>query len=265
MGRIRTIKPEFFQSRSLAQCDIPARLTFAGLWTEADDHGRGRADPRLIKGAIWPLDDEITHQHVSAHIRMLNETGHIRLYEVDGEPYYEIISWDDHQAAAYRRGNAVYPPPEAGNELSHERVQESASRTQTSAGTRNGEQGTRNEETPSVAEPEVGDRQRRFSVLADVCGLDVSNLTRNERGRLNDAEQQLREVGAEPAEIKAKAAAYRERFSDAALTPQGLVNNWGILDVKQTRGSPRREQFCDECPGDRRHLPDCPRYEKVSV
>lgn len=147
MGRIRTIKPEFFRSRSLAKCDRDVRLTFAGLWTEADDHGRGIADPRILKGALWALDDDVTHLHVSAHLRVLDETDHIRLYHVGDEDYYEVVNWTDHQAAAYRRGEPRYPAPDEGIEgLSHLRVQESAGRTQTGAGTGNREQGTGKEQ-----------------------------------------------------------------------------------------------------------------------
>lgn len=148
MARIRTIKPEFFRSRSLARCPVDVRMTFAGLWTEADDHGRGVADPRLIKGALWALDDDITHSHVSAHLRMLDETGHIRLYEVGGEAYYEVVKWTEHQAAAYRRGEPRHPAPDTHvRDVSHQDVQESADDTQERAGTGNREQGR--DEDPS--------------------------------------------------------------------------------------------------------------------
>lgn len=111
MARIRTIKPDFFRSGSLAKCSRDARLTFAGLWTEADDLGRGEADPRLIKGALWPLDDDITAVDIGRHLDELQDTGHIRMYVVDGDPYYEVAKWDKHQAAAYRRGEAKHPAP----------------------------------------------------------------------------------------------------------------------------------------------------------
>jgi hypothetical protein len=135
MARIRNIKPEFFRSRSLAKCSPTARLTFAGLFTEADDLGHGIADPRLLKGALWALDDDITHAHVSAHLEMLVATGHLLLYESGGETYFEVVAWAKHQSAAYRRGEAKYPLPDGYIEtLAHVGVQESASRTTTRAG-----------------------------------------------------------------------------------------------------------------------------------
>ena len=143
VGRIRTLKPEFFKSRSLAQCPLEARMTFAGLWVEADDHGRGIADPRILKGAIWPLDDDVTHERVAEHLQTLVDTAHIILYDVDGEAYYEVVRWEDHQASAYRRGDPKYPAPQGGlNDVSHKCVQKSASRTQMRAVTGNREQGT---------------------------------------------------------------------------------------------------------------------------
>ena len=111
MTRIRTIKPGFFRSRSLAKCARDARLTFAGLWTEADDFGNGVADTRILKGAIWPLDDDVTFEEVEWHLQQLQATGHVLLYEVDDERYFHVVNWEEHQAAAYRRGSASCPPP----------------------------------------------------------------------------------------------------------------------------------------------------------
>ncbi len=111
MSRIRTLKPEFFRSRSLSRVSLAARITFQGLWCEADDHGHGIADARLIKGAVWPLDDDIGHEEVEKHLLELEETDHILLYEIGGERYYEVKSWEKNQAAAYRRGEPIHPDP----------------------------------------------------------------------------------------------------------------------------------------------------------
>lgn len=150
MGRMRTMKPEFFKSRSLAKLPRDARTTFAGLWTEADDFGNGIADERLLKGAIWPLDDDIEPLHVSAFLRMLAASNHIRLYTVGDETYFHIINFTKHQSAAYRRGEPKFPGPDAGQDIdpdpAPERMQESAERTPESAVTRNEERGTGNEE-----------------------------------------------------------------------------------------------------------------------
>lgn len=109
MGRIRTVKPEFFTSRSISRVSLPARLTYIGLWTQADDHGRGVCDPRILKGAVWPLEDDVSQDAILGHLQELVSTGHLYVYDVAGELYFEVINWAKHQASAYRRGEAKHP------------------------------------------------------------------------------------------------------------------------------------------------------------
>ena len=173
MGRMRTMKPEFFRSRSLAKLPREARMTFAGLWTEADDFGNGIADERLLKGSIWPLDDDIEPVHVSAHLRMLAASLHIQLYMVGDETYFHIINFTKHQSAAYRRGEPKFPGPSAGQPLdpepAHGGVQESACCTPESAVTGNEEQGTENQKASPSSPRKRGTRiPDDFTVTADM-------------------------------------------------------------------------------------------------
>jgi hypothetical protein len=111
MGRIRNLKPDYFRSTSLALCTRDARTTFQGLWCEADDAGRGIADPRILKGAVWPLDDDLTAVDISDHLDQLARTGHIVLYTVGAKAYFQVLNWEEHQAAAYRTGKSKHPAP----------------------------------------------------------------------------------------------------------------------------------------------------------
>lgn len=99
MARIRTIKPGFFSSLSIAELPIPTRLTFIGLWTYVDDEGRGVDDARLIKAALWPLDDNYTTKKVEADLVMLATKGRIVRYEHGGRRYLAVVksSWKEHQ------------------------------------------------------------------------------------------------------------------------------------------------------------------------
>src|SRR5690348_14073734 len=96
MARIRTIKPTFFTSLTVAGLTVEQRLTFIGLWTHVDDEGRCTYDPRLIKAALWPLDDR-TSKDVESDIRALTEHSLITHYVVGERSYLEVNGWAEHQ------------------------------------------------------------------------------------------------------------------------------------------------------------------------
>lgn len=98
MARIRTVKPEFFTSLDVARLSMEARLLFIGLWTHADDAGRNLNEPRLIKAALFPLDDHLTTERVVALMAELSEVGVIDLYtDAEGRRLYQVKGWKDHQ------------------------------------------------------------------------------------------------------------------------------------------------------------------------
>lgn len=96
MARIRTIKPSFFQSDDVSALPLRARLTWIGLWTQCDDAGRTKDHARLIKAAIWPLDN-VSLADVEEDLSTLAAHGRIVRYEVDGQRYLEVTNWSEHQ------------------------------------------------------------------------------------------------------------------------------------------------------------------------
>lgn len=59
MARIRTIKPDFFRSKTVARLTAEERITFIGLWCHVDDDGRCELDLELIKADVWPRSRSI--------------------------------------------------------------------------------------------------------------------------------------------------------------------------------------------------------------
>lgn len=118
MARIRTIKPEFFQSESVSSLSYGARLTWIGLWCHGDDYGRHKADPRLVKGAVWPLDDDVTIKQISQWLDELELARKIHRYEVDGTRYLVSNGWSDHQKVDRPGKNHFPAPPMAPEEPS---------------------------------------------------------------------------------------------------------------------------------------------------
>lgn len=113
MARIRTIKPEFFTSLTIADLTPEQRLTFIGLWTHVDDEGRCVDDPRLIKAAVWPLDDR-TSADIEIDLKALTESSLITRYTLNRKRYLAVTNWDEHQRIN-RPTPSKLPAPEEGD------------------------------------------------------------------------------------------------------------------------------------------------------
>jgi hypothetical protein len=73
-------------------------------------------------------------------------------------------------------------------------------------------------------------RRSRVDALWDavmfVCDIDTGSIPRSARGGYNAAVRDLREVGAEPAEVIRRAAIFRATYPGARLTPTALARRW---------------------------------------
>lgn len=110
MAKIRTIKPGFFTSEDVSELPLRARLTWIGLWTHCDDQGRTKDNVKLIKAAVWPLDD-VSLKDVEEDLGVLADKGRILRYAVDGGNYLAVTNWTDHQKIARPAQSRIPSPP----------------------------------------------------------------------------------------------------------------------------------------------------------
>lgn len=111
MARIRTVKPEFFTSRTAVRLSYGARLTFLGLLTHCDDAGRCLMETRLIKAALWPLEDEVTPDTILGWIGELSGVQLVVCYRApNGDQMLQIRNWAEHQKISHPR-ESKYPAP----------------------------------------------------------------------------------------------------------------------------------------------------------
>jgi uncharacterized phage protein (TIGR02220 family) len=97
MPRIRTIKPEFWDDEKLARAVCrDARLLYIGLWNYADDYGVVRGNPNWLKGKIFPYE-EIKMVVFEGWLKELESANCIKLFHLDGETYYHIRAFKEHQ------------------------------------------------------------------------------------------------------------------------------------------------------------------------
>lgn len=94
--RIRTIKPEFWLNESLAQQSDFTRLLAIALLNWADDEGYFLANSVLIRGQLFPFDDDSTK--VRRSIDELSNIGYIELgKDPEGRSVGRIVKFDKHQ------------------------------------------------------------------------------------------------------------------------------------------------------------------------
>jgi hypothetical protein len=115
MGRIRSIKPEFWTSEQIVECSPSARLLFIGLWNFCDDGGRHPASLARIKMEVFPADaitietirgwvDELKNARDESGTPLLTE------YSVNGCGYWEVTGWASHQRV--ERPTYKHPAPD---------------------------------------------------------------------------------------------------------------------------------------------------------
>lgn len=112
MARIRSIKPEIRISEKVNSWPVEIRYFWIMLWGYVDDHGRGRDNAKLIVADSYPLDDEITHKDVENWLSVLEASGVIYRYEVDGSRYLLITNWLEHQRPAHPAKSVIPIPRE---------------------------------------------------------------------------------------------------------------------------------------------------------
>lgn len=127
MARIRSIKPGFFTSEDVSELPLRARLTWIGLWTHCDDQGRAKDNTRLIKAALWALDD-VSLKDVEEDLTVLANCGRIVRYQVGGQNYLAVTNWAAHQHPNKPQKSTLPPPPDT-----HEPVPEAGTEPARSA------------------------------------------------------------------------------------------------------------------------------------
>lgn len=108
--RIRTIRPEFYQSESVGSMTWKTRLIFINLWSYVEDNGVNLDNPRLFRGQCMPYDDSVLDDIEDAFAE-LEQCGSIIRYERDGKRLLFIPGFEKWQNIQ-RPGTCHYLPPD---------------------------------------------------------------------------------------------------------------------------------------------------------
>lgn len=111
MARIRTIKPEFWESEKVARLPALDALTFMGLISLADDEGIGRAEVRGVFGRCHAMRPGVSFRVLRGVFKRLERVGLVTFYDGPNAcSYYWIHGFSEHQKID-RPSPSKFPKP----------------------------------------------------------------------------------------------------------------------------------------------------------
>ena len=126
--RIRTIRPEFYQSESVGSMTWKARLVFINLWSYVEDNGVNLDNPRLFRGQCMPYDDSVLDGIEDAFAE-LEQCGSIIRYERDGKRLLFVPGFEKWQNIT-RPGTCHYLPPDGWDKRGRKIIPEDSGQLQ---------------------------------------------------------------------------------------------------------------------------------------
>jgi hypothetical protein len=99
-----------------------AERTFVRLWTYCDDEGRAKANPKLLKAALYPVHDDITVEMIMADLAEMEAAGLVMRYSVAGASYLTVPSWHRWQKPQRPSPSRLPQPPRRGHSARVPRV-----------------------------------------------------------------------------------------------------------------------------------------------
>ena len=97
MARKRMIDPNIWQSEDFSKLSTLAKLVFIGLFSLADDEGRGRSNPVYLKSNLFPYEEGIRSADIDKTLSEISSNMSVIFYSCDGSNYYSLYNWNTWQ------------------------------------------------------------------------------------------------------------------------------------------------------------------------
>ena len=102
----RIIKETICTSDTIDKLTWFEEVFFYRLIVNCDDYGRFDARLPILKARLFPLKS-VTEKQISDALNKLSTVGIVALYEYDGRPYLQLVTWEKHQTVRNKKGK--YP------------------------------------------------------------------------------------------------------------------------------------------------------------
>lgn len=94
MARKRMIDPNMWQSEDFGKLSLLAKIVFIGLFSNADDEGRGRANPVFLKSILFPYNEGMRSADIEKALCEISSNMSVVFYSCDGSNYYSLYNWN---------------------------------------------------------------------------------------------------------------------------------------------------------------------------
>lgn len=91
------IDPNIWQSEDFSKLSTLGKLVFIGLFSLADDEGRGRSNPVYLKSTLFPYEEGIRSTDIDKTLSEISSNMSVIFYSCDGSSYYSLYNWDTWQ------------------------------------------------------------------------------------------------------------------------------------------------------------------------
>lgn len=248
MARIRTLRPTVWSDPRFVECSLRARLTLVGIVSKTlDDAGRGSANPRVIRGEVYPMDDTVMVADVEHDLAEVYATGILVPYEANGQRFHHLPEWLDPESPwcqkIDRPSRSLLPPP-PGNvpqETSREHTEPSSSPRRALALDGRGGEETGGDEEPLAAAAVPPAQQPLTASPGEMKGARaVAEPSSSTRSALEENERQVREAAAaQHQRRRQQAASWAREHPDEVREIETQIDR----ELRQFRGEKSRDEI----------------------
>lgn len=123
MARKRMIDPGIWSSEDFSKLTSFSKLVFIGLFSLADDEGRGKANPSYLKSMLFPYEEGIRSADIKKTLQEIASTMSVIFYTHDEKEYYALKSWGRFQTIN-RPSPSDIPAPTSDSVSTHRGLSE---------------------------------------------------------------------------------------------------------------------------------------------
>lgn len=179
MPRIRTVKPEIWNSRDFIALSETGQLAFFALIGHADDEGRLEADAdhlhliALRRSEPAAIEDQLT---------LMEGRGMIQRYEASGRPIIQLLNWSSHQKVDHPKASTLPAPPPSNPPTPPRRVAKRREPSRNVATASDATRGDANDSDESRGDDEASRAFAASRAPADRIGPDLTGPDRTGPG-----------------------------------------------------------------------------------